>query len=85
MSVISIHSLDKSVERRVRAKARQERKSLNQTIKEILAASFGCEPSMPLSRRDEFHEFLGIWSERDGDDFRAATSDLDLVDPADWR
>lgn len=85
MSVISIHSLDKSVERRVRAKARQERKSLNQTIKEILSASFGGEPSIPSVRRDEFNEFLGIWSQQDLDDFKAATSDLDRVEPADWR
>ena len=85
MSVITIHSLDKAVDRRIRDKARREGKSLNQTIKDMLAGSMGIGSSAPVSPRQEFDDFLGIWSGRDVEEFENATADHDRIDEADWR
>ena len=41
MNTLTIHALETDIEKRIRTKARRERKSLNQTLKELLAASVG--------------------------------------------
>lgn len=85
MAVLTIHALDAAVERRVRTKARKERKSLNQTLKELLAESVGSTSSPVPDRRAEFAEFSGVWSEKDLREFTAATVDLETIDKADWQ
>ena len=85
MSSLTIHGLDPDVEKRIRGKARKERKSLNQTVKELLAKSVGMRASSPADDRADFVEFAGIWSERDLREFEAATADLERIDEEDWR
>ncbi|MFA5205832.1 MAG: hypothetical protein WC708_15660 [Lentisphaeria bacterium] len=85
MAVLTIHALDAAVEKRVRARARKERKSLNQTLKELLAESVGAAPAPLPAQRAKFAEFSGVWSKADGDAFAAHTADLGTVDPADWQ
>jgi len=85
MGTLSIHSLDPEVERLIRLKARRENKSINQTLKELLTASVGRSPAAPSDRGSDFDEFLGIWSERDVREFRAATEDFEAIDERDWR
>jgi hypothetical protein len=84
MSPLSIHSLDPEVERRIREKARRDRKSLNQTLKELLAASVGRSPQATPDRRADFAEFAGTWSDEDVGAFEQATIDLERIDGGDW-
>jgi hypothetical protein len=74
MSTLTIHALDAVVEKRIRAKARRDGRSLNQTLKELLAVSVGASPSPVADHRPDFAEFCGIW-----------TADLEVVDKADWK
>ena len=85
MSTLTIHALDAVVDKRIRAKAKRDGRSLNQTLKELLAMSVGAGPSPAADHRAEFAEFCGIWTADDARDFKNATADLDSVDAADWQ
>jgi len=73
MAVMTIHAVDAAVEKRIRAKARKEGKSLNRTVKELLAERVGVGAPSAADRRAEFAEFAGIWSEDDVPEFEAVT------------
>lgn len=85
MSTLTIHALDHSIEKRIRDKARRNGRSLNQTLKELLAASVGVTAQPSADNRADFAEFCGIWTKKDAQDFCNAASDLDKVDREDWR
>jgi hypothetical protein len=85
MGVITIHALDPVVERRIRGKAQKDRKSLNQTVKELLADSIASVPVPPGERREDFAEFSGVWTAGDEREFASATADFELVDMQDWQ
>ena len=85
MSTLTIHALDAVVEKRIRTKAKREGRSLNQTLKELLASSVGCGQQAAADHRADFSEFCGIWSAQESREFKAATSDLEVVSEADWQ
>jgi hypothetical protein len=86
MSTLTIHALEPAVEARIRAKAKRDGRSLNRTLKELLAGSVGVRPSSGgEDRRADFAEFRGIWTAQDARDFRDATVAMESVDPADWK
>lgn len=84
MHTLTIHALEGSVEKRIRTKAIRERKSLNQTLKELLATSVGLGLSPAADHRADFAEFCGIWKPEDVKAFAAATKDLETVEKDDW-
>jgi hypothetical protein len=85
MNTFTIHALGPAVEKQIRAKARKDGKSLNQTLKELLAASVGVTPKPAAEAQTDFAEFCGIWSAKEAAAFQAATADLETVDKADWQ
>lgn len=85
MSTLTIHALDATVEKRIRSMAKRDGRSLNQTIKELLAVSTGVRPLPESDHRAEFAEFHGIWSAEDVREFQAVTADFEKVDEADWQ
>ncbi|HBC88236.1 MAG TPA: hypothetical protein DCZ94_14895 [Lentisphaeria bacterium] len=86
MSTLTIHALDSVTEKRIRAKAQKEKKSLNRLLKEMLSGAVGVSgPSRVESHRAEFQEFSGIWSDKDLKEFNQAISDLERVDEKDWQ
>lgn len=84
MSTMTIHALDPAVEKEIRARARREGRSLNQTLKELLAAGAGFRESSAPNHKDDFVAFCGIWTDEDEKEFIAATADLETVDRRDW-
>ena len=85
MSTLTIHALDATVEKRIRSMAKRDGRSLNQTIKELLAVSTGVRPLPGADHRADFAEFHGIWNMQDVQEFEAATADFEKVDEADWQ
>lgn len=86
MSTITIRALDKKVEKLLRAKAKSTGKSLNQTLKELLANSVGVvENSENDNQHSDFAEFCGVWDQKQYNDFHTAIADLDQVDPEEWK
>jgi hypothetical protein len=49
-----------------------------------VGASSGGQAAAKHDHRADFVEFDGIWTAQDARDFRAATAELDAVNPADW-
>lgn len=85
MRTLTIHALEPAIEKRVRAKARREGKSINQALKELLATSVGIASPRAVDHRADFAEFNGIWTKGEGDSFEAAVADLKKVDLTDWK
>lgn len=85
MSTLTIHALEATVEKRIRSKAKRDGRSLNQTLKDLLAASVGARPLPAPDHRADFAEFQGVWSVQDVREFEAATADLETIDQADWQ
>ena len=86
MSTLTIHSIDPVTEKRIRAKARKEKKSLNHILKELLSGSVGVSNyPCPVDHHAEFQEFSGIWSDKDLNEFNRAISDLERVDEKEWQ
>lgn len=77
MSTLTIHALDATVEKRIRSKARRDGRSINQTLKDLLAASTGVKPLPDAGHHEDFAEFCGIWTEKDAREFRDATVDFE--------
>ena len=84
MKSISIHGLDKETEKLLKKRAESEGKSVNKTVKEILEKALGVGP-VRKDHRDDFVEFLGIWTKEESRQFRKAIEDMEKVDPGDWK
>jgi plasmid stability protein len=85
MSVITIHALEPTVEKRIRARARQQHKSLNQTVKELLAECVGVKAQAAPDQRADFAEFAGAWTDGEARMFATTTADLANVNAEDWQ
>lgn len=84
MSTLTIHALEPEVERRIRVKAKKEHKSLNQTMKQLLAESVGSAHRAAPDRREDFKEFHNVWTEEEARVFETHTADLQTIDQEDW-
>jgi len=84
MSSVTIHNLDEPLARLLRARARAEGLSLNQTVKRLLEEALGVKRT-PSRHRADFEEFCGIWSKEEADAFDRRVSDFEQIDPEDWR
>lgn len=84
MGSITIHDLDETLASLIRARARAEGQSLNQTIKRLLEESLGVRPRAQ-KHRQHFERFCGMWSKAQAAQFDKAVADLGRVDPGDWR
>jgi hypothetical protein len=82
---ITIHGVDDHLAALLKKKAEQAGTSMNKTIKRLLEQAMGLKPRPENDRREVYEDFLGIWSEQDLAAFRAATSEMEQVDEADWR
>lgn len=75
MNTITMHRVDKAVDRRVRELARKENTSINRTVQALLRKALGLE-SHGADHRAEFQDIAGCWSEKDLEEFTAATEDF---------
>jgi hypothetical protein len=81
---MTMHGIDPDLDRRLREEAAAKGLSLNQTLKKLLSASVGLDGAATDHRKD-YMEFFGVWTEEDATVFKTATSDLDQIDPEDWK
>jgi len=82
MHTITIDGIDDALENEINAQAEVFGLSQTETVKKILK-------DVLLSgkideRRKMFAPFCGIWNERDSDEFKEATIDLEAINPGDW-
>ena len=85
MKSLSIHGIDDPVYRLLKARAKSEGKSVNQTVKSILEQSLGVSSSAYEPHRREFEAMCGTWTVREKEDFDKATEGFEKVDPKEWK
>lgn len=85
MKSITIHGIDKNLEKMINARARAEGLSINKTVKKLLEESLGIKPAQTAKHRDDFKEFCGFWSKNDLVEFEAETEDTRKINPEDWK
>lgn len=83
MKSLTIHGMDDELAARLERKAREGGLSLNKLIKKLLAQAFGL-PSSRTDHRKDFEGLCGVWSAKEGADFRKAIRELERPDPEDW-
>jgi hypothetical protein len=84
MSTITLHGVDKSVDRGIRDLARSERTSINRVAKTLLRRALGLE-TRGMDHRAEFQDVFGKWSKTDVAEFEAATAGFSKIDAEDWK
>ena len=83
MKSITIHGIDKEIERLIKKRAKSEGKSVNKVVKALLAKALGTDKDNQ-DNREEFLDLFGAWSENDEDSFFEAIKDLEHTHPGDW-
>lgn len=76
---LTVRNLPKKVAAAVRAESRRRRKSLNQTVIDLLAAATGTSEQQPMPNGLE--KLAGTWSQREYDEFEAAVAGTRQIDP----
>jgi hypothetical protein len=85
MGTLSIHNLDPAVEERIRQQAKASGKSLNQTIKELLAEAVRPAMRTAVERRRDFERFANTWTEEEANDFNRRVEEMcGRIDQEDW-
>ena len=83
MSSITIHDLDRELDRRLSDEAKRRKTSKNRLVKELLAASLG----LPVSGgyADDYREFCGLWTAEEAAEFDMNQASNRRIDQDDWK
>ncbi len=85
MKSITIHGIDDITSRQLQIISEKLGLSLNKTIKKIIQEALGIKPAEISSRRSDFEEFCGIWSDEDLQQFTEAVKPLRQINPEEWK
>jgi len=84
MKSITIHGVDDHLAGLLKKEAERTATSMNRTVKRLLEEAMGLKPRPEGRNREHFESFLGVWSNGEQAEFRAATADFETVDDEDW-
>jgi hypothetical protein len=86
MKTISIHGIDEEMEKMIRERAKNEGRSVNKVVKELLANALGMGgKKKKKDRRREFAGIFGIWTKEEADQFLESIADMETIDEEDWK
>jgi hypothetical protein len=86
MSSITLHNLEDSLYALLKQKARNEGKSLNRTIQEMLTESVGPQRKAGKSRKkDVYAELCGAVSPEELKKMKEAEKEFEVIDEKDWK
>ena len=83
-TTLTLHSMDETLSKRLRARAKREGKSLNQMAKELLASALGLSKTPAEKRDNGIMAFCGILKEGK-EEWLKALEDTERIDPEDWK
>ena len=83
-STLTIRALDPVLSRRLGALAKRRRKSIDQTVKDILAGHFGL-PAPSTAPKNGIMRHCGTLTAADARALHAAQAPFERIDPADWQ
>ena len=84
MKSITVHGIDKEMEKLIKERAKSAGTSVNRIVKELLAKALGVDKKS-RDHREEFLDLFGVWTEADEKEFVAAARDFETVHPEDWK
>ncbi|MCX6570464.1 MAG: hypothetical protein NT006_03450 [Candidatus Aminicenantes bacterium] len=84
MKSISVHGIDEEIEKAIKERAKNEEKSVNKVVKELIAKALGMGEKPP-DNRAEFADLCGVWTEAEASEFMELIADLETVDAKDWQ
>jgi len=84
MKSISVHGIDEEMEKAIKERAKNEGKSVNKIVKELVARSLGMA-GRPPDNRAEFEDLCGVWTEEQASEFMELIADLEVVDAKEWQ
>ncbi len=84
MKSISVHGIDEEMDKAIEERAKNEGKSVNRVVKELIAKALGLGEKPP-DNRALFEDLCGVWTEADEREFQESVSDLETTDEKDWK
>ena len=85
MTTLTVHALDTTLSRKLKAYAMEQQKSLNQSVKELLASALGITTPRTKDHRDDFVALCGVWSDKEVREFEKNTACFSEVDEGMWK
>ena len=82
MQQITIRGIDPEIERKIRSIARENGKSINQVLKEIIHKEFAQDKNMP---GESLRNLAGSWTTKDAREFENAISSCEQIDEEMWK
>ena len=83
MKSISVHGIDEETEKAIGERAKNEGKSVNKIVKELIGKALGLG-NKPPDNRAVFEDLSGVWTEAEEREFLASVADLETTDERDW-
>lgn len=85
MKSMTIHNIDDNLMEVLSSLARRNGKSINATIKQLLADTLGLQTeSGPDNTARGYRRFLNLWTAEEAAAFEQSIEDLSRVDESDW-
>jgi len=84
MKSLSVHGIDDETEKKIEERAKNEGKSVNKIVKELIAKALGIG-ERPPDHRAEFADLCGVWTESEAAEFTELIADLEVADAGDWK
>ena len=84
--VLTLHALDPALSKGLAAYARRERKSMNQSAKELLSAALGLSRRKHVTDHDaDLAQFFGCIDDETWEKAKTVLKDFEHVDEEDWK
>ena len=84
--VLTLHALDPALSKGLAAYARRERKSMNQSAKELLSSALGLSGRKPVTDHDaDLAQLFGCIDDATWEKAKTVLKDFEHVDEEDWK
>ena len=84
--VLTLHALDPALSKGLAAYARRERKSMNQSAKELLSSALGLSGRKPVTNHDaDLAQLFGCIDDETWKKAKTVLKDFEHVDEEDWK
>ncbi len=84
-SALTLHTLDATLSRSLAAYARRERKSLNQSAKELLSAALGISAPRRTDHSADMNRFFGAWDDETANRLRKNLESFSTINEDTWK
>lgn len=84
-AALTLHAIDEKLSTRLSSYAQREKKSLNQSAKELLASALGIAPAREADHSAELERFIGAWDDETADRLRENLENFEQIDEARWQ